>query len=75
MSCKLDGIKLNITPEKTITVTSDHHKEDSTNYFAIEVVIVQINQAIKYLRVFLHSKLTLNENINQAIQKAQKSIA
>lgn len=66
--------QLKLAPEKTEAVLLTTKRKLSRIHFNIQSTVVVPSKAVKYLGVWLDSKLTYAEHINKTIQKAEKTL-
>lgn len=66
--------QLQLAPEKTEAVLLTTKRKIAPVQFEIQGTTVRLSSAIKYLGVWLDTKLTFNTHIDKTIQKAEKTL-
>lgn len=67
-------LRLELAPEKTEAVLLTKRRKLEAIFFEIEGKRLELSKAIKYLGVWLDTKMTFAEHVNQATIKAEKTI-
>ena len=70
--CDKEG--LNINPSKTIIVPFTRKRKFSINNLTLKDIPLELSDSVKYLGIFLDSKLNWNTHIKQAISKATNAL-
>ena len=70
----ITGRQLQLAPEKTEAVLLTTKRKITPIQFNVQGTIITPGKALKYLGVWLDTKLTFAEHVNKTIQKAEKTV-
>lgn len=74
VSSEMERLKLKLAPEKTEAVMFTKRRNVRPVRFELQGTNFGLSKSVKYLGVWLDSKLTFAEHVNQTITKAEKTI-
>lgn len=75
VSQTIENLKLKLAPEKTEAVLLTKRRKLAPMTFILQGKTIILSQSIKYLGVWLDTKLTFCEHVKQAVMKAEKTIS